>query len=172
MYTLLIFCVWFHFDLKGHFSVICLHSGSLHLFSVGFNILLLSLFFFNTICRGNNQGYPGELKILVGCEFKKDSLYSRLVFVFYSNPKWSLSGWCIHCTVAGASALQQNPFQTFMVKTVFILYLFSFLLVFMFDHKAIFWAISLNVQCSAVPVEIVANYNLILFVNCCCISGV
>lgn len=117
MYTLLIFCVWFHFDLEGHFSVIYLHSGSPHLFSVGFNILLLSLFFFNTTCRGNHQGYPGELKILVGCEFKKDSLYSRLVFVFYSNPKWSLSGWCIHCTVAGASALQQNPFQTFMVKT-------------------------------------------------------
>lgn len=58
-----------------------------------------------------------------------------------------------------------------MVKTVFILCLFSFLLVFMFDLKAIFWAISLNVQCSTVPVEI-ANYNLILSVNCCCISGV
>lgn len=163
MCTLLIFCVWFHFELEEHFSVIYLQPGSPHLFSVGINIFLLSLFF-NTICRGSNQGYPGELKILVGCKFKKDLLYSRLVFVLCLNPKWSLSRWCICCAAVGALIFQQNLFQTLMVKTVFKFFFF-------FDHKAISWAISLNVQCSAVPVEIL-YYNLILFVNCCCISGV
>lgn len=48
----------------------------------GLICFLLSRFFFNTICRGKNQGCPGELTILVGCELKMTGWA-----VFYSTKK-------------------------------------------------------------------------------------
>lgn len=146
VYIVSIWCGVPFFDREEHFSVISLCLKSPGLVSAGFDVALLSRF-------QTGGGIEAGLK----CRWLWISKRTLCRVIYVSSFPQILN----EVSRGDASITHFGP--SWSKSSVFV--------VVFFNHKAIFWATSLNVQYSAVPVEIVYN-SLILFVNCCCISGV